>query len=72
MIDSHLLVVLDDGLSSSDRAVHQNNEIILQEDARINPPQRDLIKELIEKLKLDLLTALDKRQKVRAKAIGCP
>ena len=72
MIDSHLLVVLDDCLSSCDRAVYQHNEIIWQVNARINSSQCDLIEEFIEKLKLDLLTALDKRQKVRAKAVGCP
>ena len=72
MIDSHLLVVLDDCLSSCDRAVYQHNEIIWQVNARINSSQCDLIEEFIEKLKLDLLTALDKRQKVCAKAVGCP
>ena len=72
MIDSHLLVVLDDCLSSCDRAVYQHNEIIWQVNARINSSQCDLIEEFIEKLKLDLLTALYKRQKVRAKAVGCP
>ena len=50
MINSDLLIILDDGLASPNRAVNQGDEIIWQVDARINSPQCNVVEEFIEDL----------------------